>query len=840
MSVKYFKKTISMVKRFAVTLCILIFFKASSFAQSSYKQLTAKRTAVSLKIDGVLNEPEWKNAPVATDFTELRPITFRKEEAVNRTEIYILYNDQGLYIGGYCHERKADSIATELIGRDNFGSNDFIGIVFDTYYDKINGTEYFVTPLAEQMDAKIVPPDNNGNTEDFSWNSVWYSASKLQKDGWSFEIFLPYSALRFSKKDMQLWGMNIVRRRNKSGQQLFWSPIDPKKNGFLTQEGTFTIPDKITPPLRLSFTPYFSTYLNHYPYNTTGIKNTATSVNGGMDVKYGINESFTLDATLIPDFGQVQSDNHILNLTPFETKFNENRSFFTEGTELFNKGNLFYSRRIGGTPLNYSNAETQLDTTEHIVYNPSESRLLNATKISGRTKGKLGIGFFNAITQPMYATAEDDKGHTRKIETGPFTNYNIIVLDQSLKNNSSVTLVNTDVLRSGKNYGANVTAGLFSLFDKKNKWNAFGNAYTSTLFNKEDKNITGYKYGMGMGKVSGQLTFQTAIQVIDDKFDPNDLGIQFFNNDVNYSSYAGYSITTPHKWYNRWFNNVNINYDRRYKPEAYQSLQFNYNGNLQLKNLWWIGSFINGSLQGNDFYESRETGRVFKSPALYNQGMFVQSNNAKKYHITLVGQYGVINLFNSKEYYTELTQNMRFSNKFSIQHFVSVDHYTNNAGFAGIYDNANTRTVLFGRRDRKTIENRLLFKYSFNNKMYVTMRVRHYWSRVDNKEIFTLNNDGLLDKISTASTGINNYIANNNLFNRNINIFNVDMVYSWRFASGSEFNIVWKNAINTFEQVRQDSYFKNFNNTLAAPQNNSVSLKLLYYIDYLLLKKKRK
>src|SRR6185369_4404822 len=153
--------------------------------------------------------------------------------------------------------------------------------------------------------------------------------------------------------------------------------------------------------------PYFSTYVNHYPYNKPGIENITTSFNGGMDVKYGINQAFTLDVTLIPDFGQVQSDNHVLNLTPFEVKYNENRTFFTEGTELFNKGNLFYSRRIGGEPLHLYEAGDQLTGTEHIINNPTETKLLNAIKISGRTKSKLGIGIFNAITKPMYATIED-------------------------------------------------------------------------------------------------------------------------------------------------------------------------------------------------------------------------------------------------------------------------------------------------------------------------------------------------------------------------------------------------------------------------------------------------
>ncbi len=810
-------------------------------AQKDFKQLTAVRSNSIFKIDGSLDEAAWKTVPVANNFIELRPNTFAKEEEANGTEIYILYNNQGIYIGGYCHEKNKDSIATELVGRDNFGSNDFVGVIFDTYYDKINGFEYFVTPLGEQMDAKQVP-NSNGTSEDFAWNSVWQSASKLQKDGWSFEIFLPYSALRFSKKDQQVWGMNIVRKRNKAGKQLFWNSIDPQKNGFLTQEGTLTIPEKISPPIRLSFSPYLSSYVNNYPYNIAGVQNTTYAVNGGMDVKYGINESFTLDATLVPDFGQTQSDNQVLNLSPFEVKFNENRTFFTEGTELFNKGNLFYSRRIGAAPLHQYEVAGKLQGAEHIIKNPGETKLLNATKISGRTKGKLGIGIFNAVSQIMYATVEDGFGHKRKIETNPLTNYNILVLDQSLKNNSSVTLVNSNVLRNGTDYDANVTAGLFDLYDKKNRWNLAGNAYTSTLFSA--KNITGFKFGAGFGKVSGRFNFNTAVQVIDDKFDPNDLGIQFYNNNINTNLYAGYNFTKPTKWFNRWFNNLNINYDQRFIPRAYQSLKFNYHGNLQLKNLWWIGSFINAGPGGNDFYEPRVNGRVFKTQAFYFQGIFVESNNAKKYNIEFVAATGINHLFNSREFYTEFAQKMRFNNKFSIEHFISFNPISNDAGFPssnsikgqdGIY---NASTILFGRRDRMTIENRLKFKYSFNNRMFITMRLRHYLGNVNYKEFYILNTAGNLDKIAASNTTLHQYILSNHNFNNNYNTFNIDMVYSWRFAPGSEFNIVWKNGINTFENDVIKGYFKNVHNTIAAPQNNSISLKILYYIDYLQLKKK--
>src|SRR6185369_3493496 len=143
--------------------------------------------------------------------------------------------------------------------------------------------------------------------------------------------------------------------------------------------------EKINAPLRLSFSPYFSTYLNHYPYAQPSINDYSSSVNGGMDVKYGISDAFTLDMTLIPDFGQVRSDNQVLNLSPFEVRYGENRPFFTEGTELFSKGNLFYSRRVGSRPANFGNAYNGLGLNEFLLKNPTESKLINAAKVSGRT-----------------------------------------------------------------------------------------------------------------------------------------------------------------------------------------------------------------------------------------------------------------------------------------------------------------------------------------------------------------------------------------------------------------------------------------------------------------------
>lgn len=819
-----------MLTKTITTFFAVIFCSTQLLAQTPVpKQIAAKRTTGIINMDGLLNDAAWKDAPAALGYTEFRPTPFRKEDTATRTEVYMLYNDEGIYLGGYCHERTKDSISTELTGRDGFGNNDYVGFIFDTYNDKINGFEYFITPLGEQMDSKM-SPNPNGNSEDFSWNAVWKSNAVIHDDGWSFEIFLPFSAIRFSKKAVQDWGLNITRRRRKTEQQVTWNPIDLNINGFLTQEGFWTGLENIKPPLRLQFSPYFSTYVNHFPSNITGKSNWSKSLNGGMDVKYGISQALTLDMTLIPDFGQVQSDNQVLNLTPFEVKFNENRSFFTEGTELFNKGNLFYSRRVGGTPLHIGEVNSKMKANEHIVKNPSETKLINATKISGRLQNGLGIGFFNAVTNEQEAIVTDNAGNERKIQTSPLTNYNIIVLNQSLKNNSSVSLVNTSVWRGGNDYDANVTAGLFDFFDKKNMWNVGGKVANSNLIGylPGGKTQSGYSHTAYFSKASGRFNFNLQQELTNNKFNSNDLGYFTFNNFLDHNLWVGYRWTKPGKFYNNIYLNFNAYYSRRVTPAAYRSANFNANVNGQLKNLWYVGLFLGHEPKFNDFNEPRREGYVFKGWSDYFIGTWFQTNNSKKYNIYTELYFVSRSLFHSKKYQVNFNQRYRFSNKFTVRHGINFEPQTNNAGFASI-DNS-TNDIIFGRRNRNTIENTLSFKYNFNDKMGINTIVRHYWSKVEYKELFTLLLNGELRKNTVFSKNVN----------QNANFFNVDMTYTWQFAPGSFINIVWKNSSYEYRSLVEKNYFKNFGNTMEADQNNNISFKIIYFLDYLQLKSNKK
>lgn len=794
--------------------------KGFAQANTSVKTVQAVRTTQKINIDADLNDEAWKQAPIMKDFIELTNIFGNEELEGNRTEIKILYDNSAIYVSGFCHEIHNDSISSELLGRDVIGVNDFVGVFFDTYNDKINGFGYFVTPLGEQFDAKY-----SSTGEDNSWNSVYESQVKIVPGGWVFEMKIPYTAIRFSSKvKIQNWGINITRRRRKSGKQYMWSPVDPTIGGnFLAQSGLWTGIEDIKPPVRLSFSPYLSTYINHFPYNDPSIKNTETAINGGLDVKYGINQAFTLDMTLIPDFGQVQSDNQVLNLTPFEVRFNENRTFFTEGTELFGKGSLFYSRRIGGQPIHHNKVNSLLLPGESIAKNPTETKLLNATKISGRTRSGLGIGFFNAIVNPQYATIEQNGKPTRNIETSPLTNYNILVLDQSLKNNSSISLINTNVTRNGTDYDANVTAGIWDLYNKSRSWGVSGKVGYSQLigFLPNGKTESGYTHKYLISKRGGRFNLEIFQELADSKYNHNDLGYFTNNNFVSNHLWLGYKWLTPTRLFNQLFLNFNLDYSARFKPWDYQTKNINANFNAKMKNLWTLRYWMTLYAQENDFYEPRQIGKVFKRPSSFEFGGIIATNSAKKYALELNYNFLFSKKYHSKQPYISVLNRYRFNTKLTLSLASTISLYTNNIGFATISKDSS----IFALRKRTTIENIFTAKYNFNNRMGLSLRARHYWSNVHNRSFFILQQDGELLPTST------NY-SNTNY---NVNYFNVDMVYTWQFAPGSFVNIVWKNAIGSLDKNIADNYFKNLGNTLSGPQLNSLSLRIIYFLDYLTL-----
>ena len=309
-------------------------------AQNEKKTTYAAAFEGKIKIDGILDDEAWSMAPITKEFIENEPVP--NTTPSQKTEVKIIYNEQGVYFGAFMQDTKADKILKELSVRDQKNNTDWFGITLDTYQDGLNGFAFIVTAAGVQQDIKFA-----GGDEDSNWDAVWQSKVLIHESGWNAEVFIPYSAIRFPSTNIQHWNLQLAREIRREREQSFWNPVDPNFEGFINQCGHLEGIKNIESPVRLSITPYVTGYLQNIKDN--GVSETGTSYNAGMDLKYGINDAFTLDMTLVPDFGQVQTDNQVLNLGPFEVFFDENRQFFTEGLELFDRGRLFYTRRVGGS-----------------------------------------------------------------------------------------------------------------------------------------------------------------------------------------------------------------------------------------------------------------------------------------------------------------------------------------------------------------------------------------------------------------------------------------------------------------------------------------------------------
>lgn len=803
-----------------------------AMAQDPLKTYRTSRVVSAPKIDGLLDEEIWKNAESVSDFIQSSP----NEGGIptQKTEVKIVYDNFAIYVGAMMFDSAPDSILQELGNRDNAELNaEKFRFVIDPYLSMQDAYDFGVFSSGVQIDSRF---------SDGTYNAVWQSAVKVQDQGWSVEMKIPYSAIRFPNKKEQRWGLQFTRdiRRNREFDQWALTPSDkanPQKYW-----GTLEGISDIQPPVRLSFTPYLSSYYEKTPsYNTDGTFNytNSFSYNAGADIKYGLNESFTLDMILLPDFGQVQSDNKIKNLSYREVNYEENRPFFKEGIDLFNKDGLFYSRRIGRTPKYFNSIPDSLTSGETIEKNPSQAKLINATKISGRGNSGMGFGFFNAITDNTYAELKDSAGNTRKILTEPFTNYNAIAFDQQLKNSSSVYFINTNVIRDGiEHQDANVSGSGFVLQNKKNTFLAEGGVNLSQLFSKNDSltdnftNQIGYYYYGGLKKISGTWQGVLRHETMSSAFKRSDMG--FFAT-VNYSAFYGnvsFNRFKPWKSVLRSFNNLNLNYSYNYTTKIRTDLSYTVDLFVLFKSYFALsGGGGHIPVSSYDYYEPRVEGRFWRTTETWWNYLGMSTDYRKKFAVDVNANTGVFipgNVHNfpwGQGYGIVVKPRFRASDKLSFLCSFNYGFDPFNPGYA---DTANGE-VIFGARKLYTYINSLTAKYIFKNDLSLTLNARQYWNTGEYFHYYTLKENGLL--------AVNTTYSKNNDFS--YNVFNVDAVFSWQFSPGSLLSIVYKNAIDKEEKLLTNNYAENISNTLHLPQSNSISLKILYYLDYHQLHRKK-
>lgn len=842
---------------FLLTFSLGLIFQ--SYGQFDRKSFEAERTTSKFKIDGILDEADWQTSSPIQNFVQRRPEP--GSDAAKRTEVWFRYDDDAIYIAAKLYEDKED-LFNLLTNRDEGGNADYFGVIIDPYKAGLNGVGLFVTSAGVQRDVLY---SGNRGRGDSNWNAVWFSNTQVYDDHWTVEMKIPYAVLRFKSSAVQDWGINFERSSRAINETDYWSGIDPSITGFLNQAGAVTNIKDVKAPTRLFFYPYMSTVISRS--TAEGLGN--PQLNGGMDVKYGINDAFTLDMTLIPDFSGVRSDNQVLNLSPFEVRFDENRQFFTEGVQLFNKAGLFYSRRIGGTSASVSNL---LGENESTTSSPLAAQLINASKITGRTNSGLGIGFFNAVTDKTTVDVEDvETGETRAIEADPLTNFNVLVLDQNLPNNSSVTLTNTSVLRGnndaitqggntevrtgggtytrGRNIDdAMVTALNLTLFDPTLTWRVRGSVGYSQLFSflesAEDNdfvydriNTTGFQYSLAINKVSGNWRYGLSRRVESDRYSYNELGFQRRPNNIQNQLNLEYQQFRPKGWFNNYRFRVNVDHNQLYKPQQFGNYSARFNANGQFKNFWFaFADFGISPKTSSDFFESRVDGYIFKRPSRHNYSVNLFTDGRKPFRITARLRGSARPDWNQKDRSYEIQGRIRIGQRLEISHQVETSNRDNERGYARrLYtDEGDLDAVVFGTRDRKDLTNTLQGSYIFTNRMGLTLRVRHYWSRVEYSKFWELTDQS--DLIDIDYTGIDSDTGER-IHDRNFNSFNIDMEYNWQISPGSEIRAVWKRSIGTDDKNTDLNFFSNFGDTFNSPNFDTITLRFVYFLDYLNVKK---
>jgi len=667
-----------MMKTLGRTLPALVFILQASVAAQvpPRKTIAALPAGGPIKIDGMLSEPVWQSGG-RSDFTQSAPLDGRPP--TEKTTVWIVYDKDNLYVAARLWDTEPGEIIGRLGRRDDFVDSDWFYFGIDPYFDRRSGYYFAVNPAGSRMDGTLF----NDESTDGTWDGVWESAARIDRDGWAVELRIPFYQLRFKKKKDYVWGAGFrrdIKRKNET-DDFTWIPKE--ESGFVSRFADLTGVRDIDPGRRIEILPYamgraaFSPAQPGNPFKT----GRDGEVNAGFDFKAGLKSNLTLDVTVNPDFGQVEVDPAVINISDQETYYVEKRPFFIEGSSIFNFGTggvnanrtfgwtnpaFFYSRRIGRTPKGTVSVPGYVDF-------PDWTTILSAAKLTGKIGKDFNLGFINAFTRREYAEVETD-GARSEVEVEPFTNYGILRgLKEFNEGRQGLGFLATTVVKdlptadlAGAMNKSAVGLAMdgWTFLDQDKAWAVNGwlggtvvsgtaaditRLQISSLhyFQRPDvdyvrvdtqaTSLSGWAGRFYINKQKGNIVFNAGLGAMSPGFDSNDLGYHARGDVINGHVQLGYQTFHPGKVFRRWI--VTLAYFRNYDFGGNRIGEYIYlDAEGQLLNYWTFGLHLEEEPPKYSHYLTRGGPMAFY-PSGQTIRLNASSDNRRPWILSLNGYY---------------------------------------------------------------------------------------------------------------------------------------------------------------------------------------------------------
>ncbi len=865
-----------------LALLIILFFQFQFISGQTRTYTTSKLTGTPPEIDGVLDDPAWQILEWEGDFIQHQPNN--GEKASQKTAFKILYDHDYIYVAFKAYDTEKDKIAKRMTRRDGF-DGDLVGIMFDSYYDK--RTSFFFVVNAAGVKSDAIQTDDNGDMMDDSWDPIWFTKTSYDDEGWNAEMKIPISQLRFSKKDEQIWGLEVARLVFRENELSFWNHIPKDASGWTSLYGELKGLNSLKPKKQIEIAPYLVGKLDKYEKDDKNPYATGTdySYNIGLDGKIGITNNMILDFTINPDFGQVEADPSEVNLSAFESYFSEKRPFFIEGKNITDyqitpgghpwaSDNLFYSRRVGRAPQ----GEPSLTDSEYLKM-PDNTKILGAFKLTGKTKDGWSVGIIENIANQEKAEI-NNQGQTRKEIVEPYTNYligrvqkdinkgNTIIGAMYTTTNRKLEVTNMDYLNKNA-----ITGGLdFQQFFLSKKYFVSAKFIASKIsgsqeaileqqmsprryyqrpdanYLKVDSNRTslsghGGTFLIGKQENSGfRFLFNATWR--SPGLELNDVGYLRQANTVFQFLWAGYSITKPFSIFRRIDFNAN-----QWAGWDFGAVNLfngvNFSIGAEFTNQWQLGFGVN-----RDFDQIDNTmlwgGPSMKIPGDWNYFAQLSSNSTKKLHanISFSQTFGSENYMSSTN--SEFSLNYRpfdfvsFSlspsysvNKTELQ-YIDESSFNNQARY--IFGTIEQNTFVLTARIDLNIKPDLTLQYYaspfissgdyYDIKRITDPMADNYQNRYhtfSSAEI-TYSEPDQTYSIDESGDGIVDYAVGNPNFN--FKQFRSNLVLRWEYTPGSLIYVVWSQGKTKEDSYGSFDYLNDMNKLFSVVGHNTFLIKI--------------